>query len=195
MTGNMGGGLRLPDALGPGEQQEHGVQNVWDTFDEVELEMTRMGFPPIPMPNFGCPELTADLLTTPNASQYTTAYQQMEGWHNYAINTLARMKALQLQIANEMSKIERLVKDGAKPTPPAKKLTVDQLKDMVENHPRYEELKIEDQEWEQKKIILQSHCTRLEKDLKLLSRQVEIRRQDWEGGGGGKGVPSGRGRG
>lgn len=185
----LDGGLRIPSIVGPGAEEEEGTHNKWDTFDDVELEMTMMGFPPVPMPSYTCPELTSDMLTTANSKKYTETYQQMESWFNYAANTLARMKALQLQIANEMNKIGRLVKEGAPVDDKGKKPSVGTLIDMVENHPRYEELKLEDQKWEQKKQILQSHVVRLEKDLKLLSRQVEIRRQENDMGNRGSGRP------
>lgn len=182
MNQEQTGGLRLPDAVGPGEQDLGAISRIWDTFDEMELEVTKMGFPPVPKPAYQCPELTADMLTTASAADYTSTYQRMESWHNYAHNTLARIKALQLGIANEMNKLGRLVRDGAPKDDKGKKLPAGTLTDMVENHPRYEELKLLDQEWEQKKIMLQSHVVRLEKDLKLMSRQVEIRRQDTEAG-------------
>jgi hypothetical protein len=160
----------------------------------MELTLTRMGFPPVEQPSHSRPVLTPEILTTPDSRQYTEVYWRLEAWHDYAFNTMARIKAILVQVANEKNQIERSIrKDAAQPSADGEakeKLSKQEMDDLIAEHPRYHELSYEEQKLEQQKILLQSHVESLERDLKLVSRQVEIRRQDIDQGKRATNLPS-----
>jgi hypothetical protein len=185
---NQSAGLFLPDAVGPGQTKEEFIHSKWDTFDEMELILAQAGFAPVEKPIFSQPRLTTEVLTTPDSHRYSEIYLQIEAWHNYAYNYKSRLQALQVGFENEMNEIERDVRTTAMAATRAKKLSAIALKDTVEANPRYGELKIEHQKLEQQRLLMQSHVDSLERDLKLVSRQVEIRRQDIDAGRIGGGV-------
>jgi len=178
--------LRLPQALGPGEMEEELITQSWNTFDDIELELTMMGFEPLEKPKHSRPQLTLEILATPNSREYTEIYLKVEAWHNFAFNTMARIKAIMIGLQNEQNDIARSIrKEAAAPDPQgAKKPKANKasIEDLIEDHPRYRELTFMMQQYDQKKIILQSHVDSLDRDLKMVSRQVEIRRQDLDNG-------------
>lgn len=195
---NHEGGLRLPAAVGPGDLDAQLMTQSWNTFDDVELELTLMGFPPLEQPKHARPQLTLEILATPNSREYTDLYLKVEAWHNFAFNTMARIKAILIGYENEQNEIARGIrKEFAAPDPSGgKKAKVNKssIEDTIAEHPRFRELTFEMQKWEQKKIILQSHVDSLDRDLKMVSRQVEIRRQDIDNGRRGSNMPSHGGR-
>jgi hypothetical protein len=184
-------GLDLPEHLGIGEREAADVKTKWDTFDQMELAMTQMGFPPVEKPKVIRPILTPDLLTNPDDKMYTEVYYGVKEWHNYTVNTLSRIRAAMLQIPNEKREIERRVRHNilSNLKPGEKKPTVQQLKDAVEADPRYEELLLEKQKLEQQEFLIKSHADGLAEDLKLCSRNVEIRKQEKEFGNSQAGHP------
>jgi hypothetical protein len=180
------GGLQLPPTVGPGFEIESQIEASWNTFEDMELALSQMGFPPVEKPNFNIPQLTPEVLTSPDSKKYTEIYWQIEAWHTYAFNTMARIKAILVQIVNEQNKIERVIrKEEAQPNADGSskpKQTKTQLDDLIANTPRYEELTYEKQKLDQQKQLMQSYVDSLDRDLKLVSRQVEIRRQDIDHG-------------
>lgn len=191
---NLQGGLALPDFIGINDTELEELKEKHDTFDEVELTMTRLGFNPKEKPRYQCPELTPEILATVNMQQYSSTYTQFNSWHSYAHNVLARLKAHRLGIEHEMSSIGRHIRMSAHKNKGAGKgPSKDYLADLVESNPRYAQLSLEKQKLDQQVTLTESNVDSLERDLRLISRQVELLRMEHDAGMVGSNLPQ-RGR-
>ncbi len=183
---NEARGLHLPEgSLGPSLSQQHQIQQVWDTIGEVEKELAQRGLIPMNPPPFAYPGfITPDQLTQALNADYTTLYAQHLAWYNYTAQLLARVKAFLLGVANEMTDIETTIRkdlrDKNRELEREKKYSIDDIKDAVQLNDRYRSLAIRQQQFEQNKIEIDSHLDCMDRNLKVISRQVEIRRVEQE---------------
>lgn len=179
----MNGGLNLKGMPGIGATAEEDVHNKWSSFESVEAELSYMGFPPVEKPPYSCPNLTPEMLTEATDKQYTAIFVQLGEWYGYVTNVHARIKAILIQIDNELGDLESRLREGtvqASKIEGRKKPTLQEIADTIKKDPRILELTLQKQHHEQKKLLLQSYVGQLERNLKIVSRQVEIRRQDLE---------------
>jgi hypothetical protein len=182
----MSGGLNIPETMGLsglalGQQQQEEIHQRWSTSYQVMSEVTSWGFPQLAAPPCRCPPLTAEILNSSDTKQYTEVYSQLLAWHHYADNILAWINAELLELANEMKRVELEIKDEAIRLHKAsqqKKPPKSSLDDLYKKHPRWVELNLREQVSKQRKFFMGSHVERLERDLALISRQVEIRKED-----------------
>ncbi len=169
-------GLRLPTV--PPPEQEN-IHNVWDTVGQVEGEIAMKGFTPMDTPSFECPVITPEMLTTADNNAYSTMYAEQNSWFTYASQVQAQISTMLLQIENEMEMIESRtrvrfredIKNGIRA-----KMGKDEMQDEINIDSRYSALKLELQIYKQKKVQLTSFVEGIERGLRLISRQVEIRR-------------------
>lgn len=178
------GGLSLPSSLGVGEAAEQHVHQEWASLDEQEQRLAFEGFTPASTPQFGCPQITEEILTTSDNKLYTTVYAQQLAWFNYASQNQARAIAELLQVTNEMDVIEAKMRKGFRERMRVggkeAKMTAEEMKDEILLHPRYTYLKLAHQQLSQYKIELGAYCDGIERGLKVISRQVEIRKMEIE---------------
>ena len=197
------GGLTTPDVVGPSASQEEDIHELWSTFEEIELMMTKSGFDVINKPQVSCPEITAELLTTSNTNLYTEAYAAIQAWYNYAYHTMSRLDAKLIEVDNERGDIDRSLREQAQGTKitgangKLRQMKAEEVKTMIASNPRVRELTLENQRLNQQKMLLDGHLKKLGRDLKLMSRQIEIRKEDkdgWRGGNnmGARATPPGR---
>lgn len=180
------GGLQVPGNLGIGQTQERTIEQTWATFDAVECQLTRMGIPPMESPRCNIPKITADTLTNTPNDQFSRIFSEFSEWYGFVTNLYGRIQAKLLEVENEMSDVEThnrkhlldtwREQGGAKKDKP----TVQQMADFNALHHRYRDLKIQAQELEQQRLILQPRKEQLYRDWKTISRQVEIRGQELE---------------
>lgn len=179
-----GGGLALPSNLGIGEAESQNVHQEWTSLDEQEQKLAAEGFSPMDTPTFMCPQITEDILTTADHKLYTTVYAQQLAWFNYASQNLSRAIAEILQVTNEMDVIEAKMRRGfrekMKIGGKEAKMTSEEMKDEILLNPRYTYLKLHHQQLSQYKIELSAYCEGIERGLKVISRQVEIRKMEME---------------
>ena len=181
------GSLKLPNSLGapitrtPVTRQIH---EKWDTYDEIDESLQGRGFEEGRRPGGEFPNLTSEDLTSIDSKQYTSRYVEFLSWWRYAGETLATIKAQMLQIENEMSEIETETKKDMRNLAESKtkKPTADEVTTAVESQPRYKDLKLLKQRAEQSRLLMDTRLEYLERSLRLISRQVEIRRLDLEQG-------------
>ena len=95
----MTGGLRVPRTHGVGDQEGTNIHNRWDTFGRIRKGFEDLGFGPKTEPEFACPVLTADKLTTTDSHSYTETYVELLAWWSYAAEKLSNVKAEILQVA------------------------------------------------------------------------------------------------
>lgn len=178
------GGLSIPSNLGVGETAEQSVHQEWTSLDEQEEKLAFEGFSPMSTPDFGCPQITEEILTTSDNKLYTTVYAQQLAWFNYASQNLSRSVAEILQVTNEMDIIEARMRKGFRERMRVggkeSKMTSEEMKDEILLNPRYTYLKLHHQQLSQYKIELAAYCDGIERGLKVISRQVEIRKMEIE---------------
>ncbi len=170
-------GLQLP-TVSPPEQQK--IHSTWDTIDKVEGEIAMKGFVPMDTPEFQCPQITPELLADADNKEYTTAYSQQNAWFNYASQVLAQVSSMLLQCENEMEMIDSRICSGLRRElkESGEKMSAKQMQDEVNLDPRYAEVRLQAQVYKQKKIQLSAFLDGIERGLRLISRQVEIRRME-----------------
>lgn len=183
------GGLRVPRTHGVGDQESTEIHNRWDTFSTVKKMFEDLGFGPKTEPQFACPILTADKLTTPDSRSYTETYVELLAWWSYAAEKLSNVKAEVLQVANEMDYIEATTRIRMRATP-GKKPSKEQVDDQLVLDPRHTELKLRRQELSQIRELLDTRTEEIERSLRVVSRQVEIRRLDQEQHGVSNSMPT-----
>lgn len=183
------GGLRLPATIsGAGADQEEAIHNDWDTYDEaarfVEMEL---GLPPLTEPGYSPPTLElGDLEAT--GKDYSEKYLMFLGWFNYAQQEENKAACKVLQIDNEMKQIAakmregmrerspKTTKAGEKKAPPAA-----EMDDRLRLDPRYLELGQQLQFNQHVRKLIESKRETYESSMKLLSRNIEIKRMEFEG--------------
>jgi hypothetical protein len=178
------GGLSLPSSVGVGESQERRLHQQWDTIEEIEQKLLAEGFQPMAQPEFGCPQITEDTLTTADSKAYTGMYAQQLAWFYYASQALSRCSAELLQVTNEMSLIEATMRKGfrdrMKAGGKAAKMSAEEMGDLILLDPRYSYLLHRKQELTQYKLELGTYTENIDRGMKVISRQVELRKMELE---------------
>lgn len=184
---NEGGrNLRLPVnlPLGAGQEQKQNIMQKWNTADDVEAELHMHGFTAREKPAFACPELTSDSLTTTDSKSYTETYAHLLSWFGYASELYARVQADVLQYKNMRDVLEAEGRKTARELQEAsgatKKPTKEELEDRMLLNPEYQEVKLKLQRYEQAELLFKAKVDSIERSLRVISRQVEIRRLDYE---------------
>lgn len=181
-----GGGLNIPVSVGIPEDEQKQIAAKWDTLESVVDAMNRWGFPEATDPQVPYPQITPELLSTSDLKMYTVLYTSQLRWFNYAAKLLARVEAELLQVTNEMTDIGARTKQQFRSANQgmAKKDQVSEteIKDQLLTHPRFSSLKLRQQELEQFKIELKASVEELESGMKVISRQVEIRKEEANAG-------------
>ncbi len=175
-------GLNLPANVGIAESEAQKIHNKWDTADAVEGEIAMKGFVQSDIPPYQCPEVTEQVLTTEDNTEYTRVYAQLNSWFNYATQLHARVTTSLLQSENEMEMIESRMRvqfrERMRLGTKEDKMSAGEMQDQINLDPRYEELKLQAQIYKQKKITLAAFLDGIERGLRVISRQVEIRKME-----------------
>lgn len=196
---NQGGGLQLPKELGISGKIQQEIHGEWDTFGVMQDDLEQRGFGPVGKPDFQRPVLTPDILATINGSGISELYTKVSAWQAYANDLFSRIRGGITQVQNEMHYLSIELRGGlirARSNAKEKKPTKDDIQAAIELNPRYKELVLELQKLEQQRFIMEGHVDSLNRMLRVVSRQIELRRQELEGNVGGRGYadhPTGRG--
>jgi len=177
-----GGGLELPKALGISEREEVAATVRWDTLEAVIDTLNSWGFKEAESPKVEMPVITAQMLLTPDSREYTTMFSATLYWFNYSNKLKARVIAELLQLENEMSDIgaemrKRLRREN-EVRKKEEKLTAQNIDDEIETNLRHRELKIRAQHLKQMKYELDARCEELERSLRVVSRNIEMRKEE-----------------
>lgn len=176
-------GLQLPVGVGIAESEQKKLHHEYDTFDKIDSDLAMMGFIAPPLPEFECPAITEEILTTPDSKAYTTTYAQQLAWFNYSSQILSRIRAQLVQVTNEMEMIASKTRIDIKARIKAsdeKKLSLPDIQDIINTDARYSELNLEHQKLLQSRILMDTIVEGIERGLKVISRQVEIRKIEIE---------------
>jgi hypothetical protein len=180
------GGLALPKDVGIGEADTTAIQNHWHTIDRVNAWLASKGMKPAVEPDVACPEVTTEALLAPDIKTYTTVFAAQLRWYNYSVRLLADIRSILLQVRNEMEDIAIKKRTGFreynKTAAKNEKMTASEMEDDIGMDPRYRALRLEEQEYEQNRIKLDAWVESLDRNLKTVSRQIENRKAESEGG-------------
>lgn len=191
------GGLRLPaggPGLGKAAAQVGHAQ--WRTAEDVEREFVSKGFTDIPQPAFECPQITPEMLAGTDAQAYTAMFVRVNAWLSYATDILAKLKTRILELEN-LKKIlaanaRRDARAAASAAPDRKKPTIQEQEDSLLLDPEYQKVILDLQRLDQGREYYQSRVDMLDSTWRVISRQVEIRRQELEGNSHSQNGPNGR---
>ncbi len=192
-------GLHLPTgALGVPASEQKSIHEQWNTLDEVEAEIASKGLVAVDRPSFDYPgPVTPAQLTTTLNKDYSELYAYHLGWYNFVSITLARVKAMLLQLDNEMTDIETRIrkelKEKNRRIAKEERFNEKDITDATNQDQRYRELTLQKQRFDQKKIEYDAYLDCMDRNLRVISRQVEIRRIEMEAGGTSNAMPH-RGR-
>lgn len=188
-----GGGLALPTSIGMSEREETAAATRWDTLEGVIETMNGWGFKEAETPKVEMPIITAQMLLTPDTKEYTTMFASVLYWFNYSNKIKARVVAEMLQLDNEMSDIgaetrKRLRRENEQ-RKKDDKLNAQAIDDEIETNLRHRELKIRAQALKQMKYELDAQCEELERSLRVVSRNIEMRKEEMGQGRTGENMP------
>lgn len=159
------------------------IEEFWSTYSSVTEELSQQGVVIPPRPEFDIPVVTADLLTTLDDKEYTRVFAEKSQWSGYVQMLLAHYEAQLADIAATTKHTAAAIRASAVESAAAageKKLTPSELKDVVQLDPnwlRAERWRIRTQSM---RNITDNKLKTLKSDVQLISRQVEIRRQEKE---------------
>jgi hypothetical protein len=157
------------------------AKSTFSTMEEIEKTLQKRGFvvdetpPPVPMP-----KVTAEHLTTTNSREYTTMYAHQLAWLNYSTPLLAKVRAQALELNNRMKTIESQIRKDLKSKnrglDRTERMSEQEIEDFIWLDPEYQELLVEKQKNDQQKGILEKIVEGMEANMKVISRQIEIRK-------------------
>lgn len=198
------GGLRLQSAVeGVGESEAAAIHREWSSYPLVQQYLEEQLALVVPSePEFACPPLRAEDLTTTDNKAYTETYAQRVAWFGFYSERKAEHDAIVLELEAEMSVIETRIRNQLRRT--SKKVTASgdtkappaqAMEDAINSDGRYLELKQKLVFHKQILKRLNARVETLDREIRLTSRQVEIRRQDFDNNRGGNGSVRGVGPG
>lgn len=182
------GGLQLPSVPGIGASEEEEIHQRWSQADNVQtyLEM-QLGMVPTKEPEFVCPELDVTDLTTPDSEAYTRVYAQRTAWFGFLAERKAEHDAIVLEVEAEMEDIATRVRTAMRKNSTrktrsgeAKQPPLAEMEDAINSNVRYVELKQKLTYHKQVLTRLNARIERLDRELRLTSRQVELRKIDYD---------------
>jgi hypothetical protein len=180
------GALHLPKDIGLAQSTAQAIENQWNTITTVDARLKAQGIHANDTPNIECPPVTTEALVTTDIKEYTTVFSQQLRWYNYVTRLVADVRAILLQVSNEMDAIEaakrihfRQVNEGKAKSD---KMSAGEMEDLILQDPHYRDLKLQKQELEQQRIKLDAWCESLDRNLKTVSRQIENRKAEANGG-------------
>lgn len=192
------GGLALPRDVGTAQSVASAAESRWgSTITRVNERLRAQGFHEVQMPDIHCPEVTTEALLTTDVRTYTVVYEGLLRWFNYTGVLYARVRATLLGIENEMdaiaSKKRIKLREFNRALDKAEKkdaVNAEEMEDIINEDIVYSDLKLQKQELTQAKIQLEARVEALERSLRVVSRQVEIRKAESLGGNRAQNMPN-----
>jgi hypothetical protein len=176
------GQLHLPKDIGVATSTVREIETRWNTISKVDEWLQQHGFAHNPVPEVVCPIVSAEALMNPDVQQFTVVFSAQLRWYNYVTRLHADVRAVLLQVENEMSDIETAKRIHFRQRDEGKKdkdkMAATEMKDLISQDPHYRELRLLQQELQQQNIKLAAWCESLDRNLKTVSRQIENRRAE-----------------
>lgn len=182
----QGGGLHIPQGLGATEQKLEDIAQRFNTREGVDRFLAEWGLQYPGRPQFALPPVTAEALTSADSRSYTMLYAQQLAWYNYLTPMLASIEVEVLQAENTLDLIDAEIKDAIseqnKTLPDKQRLSATEIKTKVYVHPAYQNALLRFQTMKQYQKQVKAVTDVAERNMAVISRQVEIRKMEFEGG-------------
>jgi hypothetical protein len=170
--------INKPVGLTP--EDETGAHGTWQTIEKVQSRLADKGItvrddpPPFPMP-----EITTTLVASDNVD-YLKVNTQYLVWLNYLTPHLAIIKGSLLEIRNEKEHISAMYKEANRQGEEMAetKSPKDSVSNAVLLDPRHIELRQQEQELMQEEYQIDEHVNNLVRTMKVLSRNIEMKKLD-----------------
>lgn len=175
--------LMASGSLGVGETIQEELHNKWDTIDDVEIELIKMGLGPLEKPHYSFTTMTPGTVERMSNDELTRALEMYQGWHSFSANMLSRVRGRIGQCDNEMKVLAAKLRSHAVQTAKQlgdKKPAEDAIKEQIMLNPRYQDIMIDVQKAEQMRFQLEGWVDSFSLGIRIISRQVELRRQSLE---------------
>ena len=192
-------GLHVPRGVGLGTGDLSSSKKMFSTMEQSDEYARRVGAVTGSKPIEAIPSVTAEMLSDADPRTYSAHYAQQLAWYNYLTPILAELKGDLLQAENTLemigARIKRGLYDQNKVVHKSEKMTADEIDVEIKNDPDYRDALIRVQELSQKKLLIDAAVSNVERNLKVVSRQVEIRKLEFDSSnreGGVQGVRHGR---
>lgn len=180
------GGLQLPYNVGVSETEKRELYDKWSTFDAVRDSLKAKGFMNPPQPEFECPNIRPEHLLTSNSQEYSTTYAHLLAWLSYTSPILAEVRGQLIQAENQMTIIASKVKKQLRQKNKGlglrdpDRVAENALDDEIMQDADYQYWMLEAQKWKQQRLVVEAFVENIDRSLKVVSRQVEIRKQEFE---------------
>jgi hypothetical protein len=178
------GGLIVPVGLGVARSKLREIINRFTTQEQVLADLANAGIHNPKQPEFQLPEVTVDALTGDSRS-YTELFAKQLAWFNYLTQAYAVAKIALLEATNIVTLVENMIRDSLveenKLLPKEQKMSAKELEAKILTHPDYIEALHELQIMTQYKIRLEAQVEVADRNMKVISREVEIKKIESEG--------------
>jgi len=181
-----GGGLQVQGDPGLAESIQDQIHTAWDTYDDVNMQLSLMGFDELPIPPFPKPDITPEQYTQVEGTEYSLLMARVDRWFEYAGNVKSQLEGRLLAIKNEMDIIAvdyRIQTRTNCETTKSKKPSAEEFKDRIKSLPNYRQLMLMEQNLEMALGRVQTTLDGLKRLANGLSRQITIRGQEIDLGG------------
>jgi hypothetical protein len=169
--------LETPEMLGLSQSEQQTIHSHWDTFNNVQHRLAGEGFVPLGRPVYACPSyLDPEVLTAHNSKTLTMEFAKYKAWRDFTAERLVYTKQILLQTRNEMRSIEVKVKKSMRKG--SKRPTKDEIQEESKSDPRYEQLRVQEQENQQLELMYEAKEKEFSSAISLISRVITMRGQD-----------------
>lgn len=171
------GGLKLDAPAGVSMDEYTNVIQKWkDAEDWAKQQVVELLGPLDKRP----PPLSGNELMTVSPNEYSAIYTFRLGWFNEVGRHLTAVKVTfkryELTEADLARKIRHVNRSLS-----TQKVSVEEMKDRVGMQPHREQIELEMSKWEWLKLLLEQEHKEAEENLKAISRQVEVRKEEFGG--------------
>jgi hypothetical protein len=181
-------GLRLQGSIvGLGESAEQEIASRWQFTAVMDYIYSGVGCPTPEEPNKPYPTLTVNDLTTANGKRYSEVYLTHIEWADYLEQKRTLHEAELVLVTAQMDEIARGIRVNMRKSCTRKNAkgalklpTTTEMDDEIGEDPQYKELARKKAFLKAVLLVLTGICSGRVAYNSLISRQVEIRRQDWE---------------
>ena len=159
------------------------MEKFWDVYEEASAELEGMGIKIATRPSYAIPRLQAEKITSLNDKDFATQYAQTNEWTGFVREYLAAVEAKKLVATKLMEQLESAIRLTGVPAfieAYDRKPTPTEIKDMISTDPHYLRVSRLLIKLETLRIQSEARYKSITSDVHLLSRHVEIRRQEKE---------------
>jgi len=178
--------VTAPTGLGAAAEEE--IHERFQTYDMVQVGVMKQGFMPIGKPHYAPPVLDPQELSTLTPEKYHFLTAQLSAWRSYTHEQTCDYECQIEECDNALKLLGPAIRKGIRTRCESlkiKKPAEDVIKDEVLTNPTWVEITLLRQKLLQKKKSIEPKHERYGRDLRILSRALEMRRQELGFGGTG----------